>query len=165
MQRKNDKGNWKSEVWTRRAFDPLELQLGPWSSQLKDTRLMAMSHVVVNLPKHGRGAHPENSSLALDGRSKNLLAPAGLVSTSEHLGSLFWAITRTSKASEANLAFENIAFESTIKMSLPAPKKRRVETSAWGATENPQIPIMVNKGALKKNIRLMIFQKEPEKKK
>ena len=129
---------------------------------------MAMCHVVVNLPKHGRGAHLENSSLALDGRSKNLLAPAGLVSTSDHLGSLFWAVTRTSKASEANLVLENIAFESTVKMSLPAPKKRRVETSAWSTTENPHIPIMVNKAALKKNIQLKIFQaekKEPEKKK
>ena len=121
---------------------------------------MAHCHAAVSLPKHGRGAHPENSSLALDGRSKNLLAPAGLVGPSEYLGSLFWVVTRSSKAAEANMSFENIAFESTVKMTLPAPKKRKVETSTWSATENPQLPIMVNKGALKKNIKLVIFQAE-----
>ena len=160
VQRKNERGIWKSEVWTKRSFGPLELQLGPWSSQLKDTHLMAHCHAVVSLPKHGRGAHPENSSLALDGRAKNLLAPAGLVGPSEYLGSLFWVVTRTSKAAEANMSFENIAFESTVKMTLPAPKKRKVETSTWSTTENPQLPIMVNKGALKKNIKLVIFQAE-----
>jgi hypothetical protein len=73
VERKSDKGVWWSEVWTKRAFEPLEIQLGPWSSQLKDTHLMASAHVVVGLPKHGRGAHPENLSLAFDGRGRTSL--------------------------------------------------------------------------------------------
>ena len=123
VERKSDKGVWRSEVWTKRAFEPLEIQLGPWSSQLKDTHLMASAHVVVGLPKHGRGAHPENSSLAFDGRGRNLMAPSELLSTEEHKGSLFWIVQRTSKASDANLVFENVTFETQVTVSLPALKK------------------------------------------
>ena len=129
---------------------------------------MAMGHAVVTLPKHGRGSHPENGALAIDGRGKNMLAPSGLVGSSLQTGALFWAITRTTKASEANMILENVSFESTVKVHLPAPKKRRVESNTWGPTENPQVPILVSKGALKKHIQLFVFQaekkKEPEKK-
>ena len=40
VARQNDKGIWCSEVWTKRSFEPLEIQLGPWSSQLKDSHLI-----------------------------------------------------------------------------------------------------------------------------
>ena len=46
----------------------------PHSSQLKDTHLVANAHALVALPKSGRGAHPHNLSLALDGRCWNLIA-------------------------------------------------------------------------------------------
>ena len=163
VERKSDKGVWRSEVWTKRAFEPLETQLGPWSSQLKDTHLMASAHVVVALPEHGRGAHPGNLSLALDGRGKNLVALKGLLSTEEHKGSLFWIVQRTSKASDANLVFENVTFETQVCVSLPTTKKRKVEASLWGPEELPGIPILINKGSLKKHIQLFCFQ--PEKKK
>ena len=32
VARKNEKGLWKSEIWTKRAFEPLEIQFGPFSS-------------------------------------------------------------------------------------------------------------------------------------
>ena len=51
VERKTDKGVWRSELWTKRAFEPLEIQLGPWSSQLKDTHLMASAHVAVGLAR------------------------------------------------------------------------------------------------------------------
>ena len=89
VARKNEKGLWKSEVWTNRAFQPLEIQFGPFSSQLKDTHLMASAHAVLDLPKNGRGSHPENQVLALDGRGRNLMAPKGLCDTDEHAGSFF----------------------------------------------------------------------------
>ena len=92
---KNDKGLWKSELWTKRDFEPLEIQLAPVSSQLKETHLMASAHAVVTIPKHGRGAHPENVSLAMDGRSRNLIAKGGSLDKDDHAGSLCWVVTRT----------------------------------------------------------------------
>ena len=65
VHRKTEKGVWKDELWTKRDFEALELQLAPVSSQLKDSNLMAAGHAVVGLPKHGRGSHPDNTSLPL----------------------------------------------------------------------------------------------------
>ena len=67
VHRTNNKGLWKDELWTLRDCDAFEIQLGPFSSQLKESHLMAVAHVVVGFPKHGRGAYLENLSLALDG--------------------------------------------------------------------------------------------------
>ena len=79
VSRKTDKGLWKSELRTKRDFKPLETQLAPFSSHLKDTHLVATAHAVVTIPRHGRGAHPTNGSLALDGRSRSLIARSGVV--------------------------------------------------------------------------------------
>ena len=35
---------------------------------------MAVAHVAVGIPQHGRGAHPESLSLALDGRGRTCIA-------------------------------------------------------------------------------------------
>ena len=64
VARRNDKGIWSSEVWTKRSVEPLELMFGPWSSQLKDNHLMASVRALVGLPKNGPGAHPGNHVLA-----------------------------------------------------------------------------------------------------
>ena len=65
VARQNGKGIWCSEVWTNRSFEPLEIQLGPWSSQLKESHLMTSGHALVGLPKNGSGAHPEHQAMAL----------------------------------------------------------------------------------------------------
>ena len=159
--RQNDKGVWRHELWTARAFEPLELQLAPLSSQLKDTHLMANANAVVGIPKHGPGAHPDGGSLALDGRSRHIIASKGSIDAVEHRGSLFWLITRTSKASEANLTLESVAFEH--KVTLHMPTKKRKLTTEWDSKDLPTIPILVNKKALKAHERLVVFV--PEKKK
>ena len=51
VARQNGKGIWCSEVWTKRSFEPLEIMLGHWSSQLEDNHLMASLHALVGLPK------------------------------------------------------------------------------------------------------------------
>ena len=86
VHRKTEKGVWKDELWTKRDFEALELQLAPVSSQLKDSNLMAAGHAVVGLPKHGRGSHPDNTSLALDGRGRSSMAQKGSIDPEEHLG-------------------------------------------------------------------------------
>ena len=163
VARKNDRGLWKSEVWTKRAFEPLEIQFGPFSSQLKDTHLMASAHAVLHLPKHGRGSHPENQAMALDGRGRNLMAPKGLCDTDEHAGSFFWMVTRTSKVSEANMILENATFEQTLKVTLPAPKRRKTTNLIWEREEMPSVPILVNKAKIEKDKQLLTFLAEKRK--
>ena len=67
VHKKNNKGLWKDELWTLKEFDAFEIELGPFSSQLKESHLMAVAHAVVGIPKHGRGAPLDNLSLVLDG--------------------------------------------------------------------------------------------------
>ena len=163
VHRKTEKGLWKDELWTKRDFEALELQLAPVSSQLKDSNLMAAGHDVVGLPMHGRGSHPDNTSLALDGRGKTSMAQKGSIDPDEHLGPFFWMGGRTYKGQEANMEMNTVPFESSYKVCLPAPKRRRVSNVSWDTDEMPSLPIIVNKKALKKDTKLLVFL--PEKKK
>lgn len=164
LHRKNDKGVPKAEVWTNRAFEPFELLLAPFSTQIKDTHLTAASHALLGLPKHGRGAHPEQQTLALDGRGRNLMAKKGTLDEQDHTGSLFWLVTRTSVAAAENLSLEPVAWEHKVALTLPAKKKLKV-TSEWDSSELPSIPLLVNKKALKAHQQLFVYQKEADKKK
>ena len=130
VNRKNDKGLWKTELWTARNFEPLAIQLAPCSSQLKETHLMPGANAVVTLPKHGRGAHPQNASFALDGRSRAVMANKDMVDLEEHRGSLYWVVTRTSDAKAVNLDVEMAQWTLSIQMTLPAPKKTQDSASA-----------------------------------
>ena len=160
--RQNDKGAWRQELWTQRAFEPLELQLAPFSSQLKDTHLMVNANAVVGIPKHGPGAHPEGHNLALDGRSRNIIASKGAIDAAEHTGSLFWLITRASKPSDANLTLEAVAWEHKVTLHMPL-KKRKLSTE-WESKDLPTIPILVNKKTIKAHERLVVFiaEKKPK---
>ena len=164
-QRKTSMGVWMCELYTKRSFEPWEILLAPHSSQIKDTHLMASGHAVVSLPKCGRGAHPENLSLALDGRGRTMIASAGAVDPAEHTGSLFWLVMRTTNQEQANLELENMAWQQQITVNLPVPvsKRRKVEPIAWAPSELPSLPILVNKKAIEKHVRLAMFM--PEKKK
>ena len=84
VARQNNKGIWCSELWTKRSFAPLEIQLGPWSSQLKDSHLVQSPHAFAGIPKHGPGAHLDNLVMALDGRGKNKIAPKWELGSAEH---------------------------------------------------------------------------------
>jgi hypothetical protein len=109
--------------------DAFEIQLGPFSSQLKETHLMATAHALMGIPKNGRGAHPENLSLALDGRGRTCIAKKGVLGSQEHFGSSFWLASRTATTSQANLVPEIVILEQLIKVSLPGPKRRNVVSS------------------------------------
>ena len=163
VHRQNDKGLWRDEVWTKRPFEALELQLGPYSSQLKDSHLTLSYHAIVGLPKHGKGAHPEHQTIALDGRGRTMMAASGSIDGEEHTGSLFWMVSRTSKASQANMAMETLSFEQSIKVSLPGPKRRKTLSVQWDSSDMPTLPILVNKKALPKHIMLLVFQAEKKK--
>ena len=162
--RKNEKGIWKHEIYTKRDFEPFEILLAPQSSAIKESHLMANAHAVVTIPKHGRGAHPENMSLALDGRCRNVIANKGVLDPEEHTGSLYWIVTRTSDTKQVNLDWETCTWEQDIKLHLPGPaKKRKVAPVQWSSSELPSFPVLLNKKAIKKNTKLCVFVAEKKK--
>ena len=163
VHRKNDKGNPKLEILTKRDFEPLEIMLAPYSSQVKDCNLMLSAHAVVNLPKTGRGAPPERNGLALDGRCRNVIANKGSTDPEEHTGSLYWAVTRTTDVKVANLDIEHITWQQEIKVNLPGGKKRKAQPIEWSSSELPSFPALVNKKAIPKHTKLCVFQAEKKK--
>ena len=158
------RGIWKDELWTQRDFTTMGIMLAPYSSQLKDTHLMASNHAVVNLPNHGRGAYPENQCLALDGRGKNQMARSGSLDGDEHLGSLCWLVGKTSNPSEANMVLDSMTLEQQNKVNPPGLKQRKVQTLKWGPPEMLAIPIPANKQALAKHTKLIMYLPDPQKK-
>jgi hypothetical protein len=107
-----EKGMRKDEVWTRKDFEPLELQLG------------------------------------LDGREQD---------SDEHHGSFYGMVTRTSDISEANMTVVHLTIEHHMKASLPDPKRRKVSSAPL---ESSTLPILVNKKAIKKHTKLLVFQED-----
>ena len=157
----------ETELWTNRSFEPLEIQLAPCSTQIKETHLMATAHAIVTLPRHGRGAHPDNASLALDGRGRTKMAIKDMADSEEHSGSLYWLVTRVEDMKLANLEQEMITWKQQIHVDLPArgpgSKKRKTETMEWAAAELPSLPILVNKQALQKHTLLQVHLKKAKK--
>ena len=91
------------------------------------------------------------------------MAPKGLCDADAHAGSFFWMVARTSKASEANMSLENATFEQTLKVTLPATKKRKTTNLTWESSEMPEVPIMVNKKKIQKDMQLLMFLAQKNK--
>ena len=91
------------------------------------------------------------------------MAQKGSIDPEGHLGPFFCLVGRTSKDKEANMEMQNVSFQISYKVALPGHKRRKVSSANWGPNEMPSLPIMVNKKALKKNTKLLVFL--PEKKK
>ena len=72
-------------------------------------------------------------------------------------------VARTSKASEANMSLENATFEQTLKVTLPAAKKRKTTNLTWESLEMPSVPILVNKTKIEKDMKLLMFLAEKKK--
>ena len=161
IHRRNDKGAWKTELWTKVDMEPYKLKFAPVSSQLKDTHLTTNANVLVGLPKHGRGAHPDQGQVALDGRGQLQVAKAGTLDDKEHLGALFWLVGKTDKRKEANMDLVPIHYKATLEYQLPWVKKRKTGENSWTwePTELPSIPILVNKARIPKETRLLAFEK------
>ena len=66
-------------------------------------------------------------------------------------------MARTSKVSEANMILDHVTFEQTLKVTLPAPKKRKTTTLAWDREEMPRVPILVNKSKIDKHMQLLTY--------
>ena len=164
VNRQNEKGGWKTELWTARPFAAEELLFAPHSSQLKDCHLTDLKNAVVGIPLHGRGKHPRNQALALDGRGRAQIAHAGSIDENDYTGSLYWLVSRTSALELANMTLENVVWEHSMKISLPlkSGKKRGVE---WASKDLPTIPVLVNTKKIEAHMRLAVFHDEEKDKK
>jgi len=161
VHRKNAKGVWVDELWTRRAMKVGECVLAPISSKLKESHFTQGAHSALGLPKAGRGAHPGTGSkaaLALDGSSRTCIAKKGSLDDDEHLGNLFWLVGRSSKPSECNMSFEPVAWEYKVEITLPLQKKRKIDPVTWKNKELPTISVLVNKKELLKHTQLVAFE-------
>ena len=155
--RANDKGVWQGELWTKRAFEKDELLLAPLASQIKNTHLTGASNSPIGAPRTGRGAPPQGLGMAIDGRTRVIIANTGSIDGNAHKGNLFWMVGGTSKAADANMVREHAAFEISVALKLSGSKKRKLSTS-WGTTEAPTIEYLVNKKALAVHTKLLVFQ-------
>ena len=61
------------------------------------------------------------------------------------------------------MILENATFEQTLKVTLPAAKKRKTTNLTWESLEMPSVPILVNKTKIGEDTKLLMFL--PEKKK
>ena len=100
--------------------------------------------------------------MAIDGRTRGIIANAGSIDGNAHKGNLFWMVSGTSKASDANMAKEHAAFEVSVALKLSG-KKRKLSTE-WGTSEAPTIEYLVNKKTLDVHTKLLFFLAEPKKK-
>ena len=119
---------------------------------------MLNANAVVALPKHGRGAHPDHMTLALDGRGRTMMQKSGTIDDNQHSGCLYWLITRTSESAEANLVLEPIQWSSSVEVKLP--NKKLKQCVKWEPHELPQLPVLVNKKGLKAHTFLKVFLDE-----
>ena len=155
-QRANDKGIWRTEVWTAREFAPGDLMLAPYTSQMKDTHLTSFAHVQVGLPKCGWGAS-KLEGVALDGRSRNSIqAKDSLGDGIEKTGSLFWMVQRTTEKTEANLFQEPLTIKGNFAVG--GGSKKLKLTLEWDSANMPTIPILSNKKVLKEHVQLVAFE-------
>ena len=51
------------------------------------------------------------------------MAARGSTDGEEHLGSFFWMVGRTSKANDANTELQNVTFEKSYRVALPAENR------------------------------------------
>ena len=158
--RQNKHGAWRCELWTKRDFAPRELVFAPLSSQLKDSRVTNVAHVVVGVPLHGPGAHPEGGSIALDGRTRTSIAQAGLLDPVEHTGSLFGVVHRSSEIDEANMVIDQVSWEHKVTLSMPFKKAKH--TVQWQQQDLPTIPVLLNPKAIKARQRLVVYHAIPK---
>ena len=165
VNRKNEKGVWTSELHTLKDFGALEIQLAPYSSQLKDSHLMASGNAGLTLPKHGRGAH-DGTGMGLDGRCRTKMASKGALDDVAHLGSLYWLVERSTDKTVCNLEYQNATWEMQNTITLPnhagpggpAKKRKAEKVVSWSQSELPMVPLLVNIEPVPKHTKLCVFQ-------
>ena len=134
LKRKND-----MEIWTLKAFAPETIKLAPFTTEVKERFWTQNRSVIV----HHSGGKP----LVLDGRVR-----ASVEGKTPF--ALFWIVSRAKaeKAHECNLELEYVG----AKVSLEFGFGDKTETKA--IDKAPSIPILTNKKAIKKHVKLCCLE-------
>ena len=75
----------------------------------------------------------------------------------EHHSSLIWVVARTSEANAVNIYMDNVLWSQSIKVSLPALKKRNTEVIDWEPSELPSCPMLVHNKAIEKHTKVCVY--------
>ena len=143
------------EVWTNRAFAKHELVLVPVSHLVFDKLWTKEQCASVVMPENGHFAWPTRRTVGLDGRNQGLIDKDGS-------GTLFWNITRTPDQAASNLILEHTqVILGDVSVTFPHQKRRRV---AYGASDTPQVPVLVNPKAIEKRTMLVALEDKTIKK-
>ena len=89
-------------------------------------------------------------------------AAPGSVDTSKHVGLLFFLAERSVDESEANMTLGTVTWEYSAHLQLPLKKKSK-QAVEWKSQDLPNLPILVNKKALKEHTRLIVYQSIPRR--
>ena len=82
--------------------------------------------------------------------------------TSKRLGPLFYLVERSVDESEANMTLETVTWEYSARLQLPLEKKAK-QAVEWKSPDLPNLPLLVNKKALKEHARLIVYQSIPRR--
>ena len=112
-------------------------------------------HCQITVPVSGDGSSPDGKFLSIDGRGRSSIACKDLLDPSEHTGSLFWLVDRSTDKSLANMVLQQISWEHTVTLHLPTKKtKHTVEKES---KDLPGLSVLVNRKAVKAHERLVVF--------
>ena len=82
--------------------------------------------------------------------------------TSKHVGRLFFLVERSVDESETNMTLDTVTWEYSAHLQLPLKKKAK-QAVEWKSPDLPNLPLLVNKKALKEHTRLMVYQSIPRR--
>ena len=154
VHRFNVTGARRTEVWTKRKFEPGELMIAPWTHEIKERLWTTGLAVSLGVPPQ---SVPGNRVLALDGRLRNQLSHANARNHVQGaVGNLFWVIGRTQVRSCANMAIDYCCINANngLRVSVPGAQGGSHLIKA-SSVKIPKIPILVNKAALPEHTLLL----------
>ena len=131
------------EVWTKRAFEPGEFVVGPYTCEWKDRN---WTYHRAALVKQSQQLHPNKQLLVLDGRLKSRPSEA-------RPGSIFFMLTRSTEATNCNLKMAWATAHQEIKVGLPSDVSKEFQVVQQ---ELPGIPIVFNAQKLAAHTKLVV---------
>ena len=93
--------------------------------------------------------------VSLDGRFHGSIASKDLVDCSEHSGSLYWLVKRSSDKENANMDFETFTWEGHVQLRLPW--KKAGDHIEFRPENLSSVPLLMNKKAIQAHERLVVF--------
>jgi len=133
------------EAWTLKDFNAHTLAFGPESNEFKEKNWSQNRVALVN---YDRDSHPHKLHIVIDGRLRSNVCDSRPFS-------LFFAISAGASEDKAdkrvNMSVGYATVKSEVTVQLPFPKSKAKTHSQ----DLAQIPVMYNKQAIQKHVRLV----------